>query len=113
MLPPIPTEGLTTAQVDELAKRTRLDMLQVLKEISVPVNGPTDAAASEAVEPSPSAIGVPEMQQEVRKKISVEAVRAQEGQGRQILPEAGPRQRTISVASEETEDEGAVLVRRP
>jgi len=50
------------------------------------------------------------MQQESRKNMSSNVVRGQEGQ---VLPETGPRQRTISVASEETEDEGAVLVRRP
>jgi len=94
--------------VDELAKKTRLDMLQALREISVPVDDPTVPA--EAVEPSPSAIGVPEMQRENQEKMSSGVVRGQEGQ---ILQETGPRQRTISVASEETEDEGAVLVRRP
>lgn len=108
MLPPIRTEGLTTAHVDELAKRTRRDMLQALKEISVPVDDPTVPA--EAAEPSPSAIGVTEMQRESREKMSSGVVRRQEGQ---ILQETGPRQRTISVASEETEDEGAILVRRP
>jgi hypothetical protein len=110
VLPPIPTEGLTTAHVDELANKTRLDMLQALKEISVPVDDPTAPAVSEAGEPSPSAIGVAEMQQESRKKTSSGVVREQGGQ---VLPETGPRQRTISVASEETEDEGVVLVRRP
>lgn len=110
VLPPIRTEGLTAAHVDELVKKTRWDMLQALKEISVPVDDSRVPAASEAVERSPSGIGGTEVQQEDRKKISVGAVRAQEGQ---VLPETGPRQRTISVASEETEDEGAVLVRRP
>jgi len=110
VLPPIPTEGLTTAHVDELAIKTRCDMLQVLKEISVPVDDPMVPAVSETVEPSPPAIGVTEMQQESRKNLSLGAVREQEGQR---LLETGPRQRTISVASEETEDEGAVLVRRP
>ena len=112
VLPPIPTEGLTIAHVDDLAQKTHSDMLQVLKEISVPVYDPTAPAVSKAVKPPPPAIGVTEMQKEGRGKISAEAVRAQEGQ---LLPEAGPRQRTTSVASasEETEDEGAVLVRRP
>lgn len=102
MLPPIRTEGLTTAHVDELAKKIRCDMLQVLKDISVHVDDRTVPA--EGVEPSP---GVTEMPQESRNKLS------SKGQEGQILPETGPRQRTISVASEETEDEGAVLVRRP
>lgn len=110
MLPPIPTEGLTAAHVDELVKKTRVDMLQALKEISAHVDDPTVPAIPEAVEPSPFAIGVTEIRQEGRKGGLVEAVRAQGGQG---LSETGPRQRTISVASEETEDEGAVLVRRP
>lgn len=109
VLPPIPTEGLTAAHVDELAMKTRRDMLQVLKEISVPVDDRTVPAIPEAVEPSAPAIGGTEIQQEGRKKVS-EAVRVR---GEQGLAETGPRQRTISVASEETEDEGAVLVRRP
>ena len=102
VLPPIPTKGLTTAHVDELAKKTHCDMLQALKEISVPVDDP--------VNPSPPTPGVTETQKDGREKVLVEAVRVQEGQ---VLLETGPRQRTISVASEETEDEGAVLVRRP
>lgn len=109
MLPPIRTEGLTTAHVDELANKTRCDMLQVLKEISVHVDDRT--VPVEAVEPPSSAIGVTEVQQESRKNTSSNVVRGQEGLA---LQETGPRQRTISVASEETtEDEGAVLVRRP
>ena len=89
--------------MDELAKKTHCDMLQALKEISVPVDDP--------VKPStPPAPGVTETQKDGREKVLVEAVRAQQGQ---VLLETGPRQRTISVASEETEDEGAVLVRRP
>ena len=110
VLPPIHTEGLTTAHVDELANKTRCDMLQVLKEISVHVDDRT--VPVEAVEPPPSAIGVTETQQESRKNMPSNVVRGQEGLA---LQETGPRQRTISVASasEETEDEGAVLVRRP
>ena len=80
-------------------------MLQVLKDISVHVDDRTVPA--EGVEPSPSTFGVTETQQESRNNMS------SKGQEGLILPETGPRQRTISVASEETEDEGAVLVRRP
>lgn len=105
VLPPIPTKGLTSAHVDELVKKTREDMLQALKEISVPVDDPRAPAAPEAVGRSRSAIGVTEVQREGRRS----------GQEGQVDPETGPRQRTISIASasEETEDEGAVLVRRP
>jgi len=107
VLPPIPTEGLTTADVDELAKKTHWDMLKVLKEISVPVDDPTVPPVSEALESSTSsAIGVTAMQAEGREAVGTTGPEPH-------LQETGPRQRTISAASEETEDEGAVLVRRP
>jgi hypothetical protein len=114
VLPPISTEGLTTAHVDELAKTTHQDMVQVLKDISVRVDDPKAPAVSEAVGRSSFAIGASEMQQGGREKNPVEAVRRAGGQA---LWETGPRQqqrqRTISATSGETEDEGAVLVRRP
>ena len=43
MLPPVPTEGLTAADVGDLAARIREQMLQVLREISDP-NAPAPPA---------------------------------------------------------------------
>lgn len=43
MLPPVPTEGLTAADVGDLAVRIRGQMLQVLREISDP-NAPAPPA---------------------------------------------------------------------
>lgn len=48
MLPPIPTEGLTTADVGDLAARIREQMLQVLREISDPNAPPPPAIPAES-----------------------------------------------------------------
>jgi len=45
VLPPVPTEGLTAADVGDLAARIREQMLQVLREISDP-NAPSPPAVS-------------------------------------------------------------------
>ena len=48
MLPPVSTEGLTTADVGDLAARVREQMLQVLREISDPNAPPPPAIPAES-----------------------------------------------------------------
>lgn len=48
MLPPVPTEGLTAADVGDLAARIREQMLQVLREISDPNAPPPPATTAES-----------------------------------------------------------------
>jgi lysophosphatidate acyltransferase len=45
VLPPIDTTGMTTADIPELAIRTREAMVQALQEISQPYNGPKTFAS--------------------------------------------------------------------
>ena len=52
MLPPVPTEGLTAADVGDLAVRIREQMLQVLREISDP-NAPPPPAIPAAEKDTP------------------------------------------------------------
>jgi lysophosphatidate acyltransferase len=47
VLPPVPTEGLTAADVGDLAARIREQMLQVLREISDPNAPPPPAIPAE------------------------------------------------------------------
>jgi len=48
VLPPVPTEGLTAADVGDLAGRIREQMLQVLREISDPNAPPPPAIPAES-----------------------------------------------------------------
>ncbi|KIM21945.1 hypothetical protein M408DRAFT_333156 [Serendipita vermifera MAFF 305830] len=115
VLPPIQTTGLTTADVPELAKRTRDLMLQALQEISQPYTGPKSSAGklrndSTLMPPPPPPSDV--------KSIGITEIRPA-GQETD-----NSRQRTPSLVrstassegngSQETEEEdGHVLVRKP
>ncbi|ODN95236.1 phosphatidylinositol glycan, class A [Cryptococcus wingfieldii CBS 7118] len=62
VLPPIPTTGLTSADVPALMTRTRELMLQTLKEISIPAP-PSSSTGSSAASPTPL-LGRPEQDRE-------------------------------------------------
>ncbi|KAG8693619.1 1-acylglycerol-3-phosphate O-acyltransferase [Ceratobasidium sp. 394] len=104
VLPPIPTQGLTPADVSQLAERTREQMLEVLREISAPVPG---EAAREST-PKPSTPAPP-----VAPTLEAESV----VDVRDILPQGQPVDTTLhrSVTGSESEatDEDMVVVDRP
>jgi lysophosphatidate acyltransferase len=52
VLPPISTDGLTTADVDDVSVRVREQMLQVLREISDPNAPPPPATSPETISSS-------------------------------------------------------------
>ena len=59
VLPPVPTEGLTAADVGDLATRIREQMLQVLREISDPNAPPPPAPSVETVSVSQTEKDIP------------------------------------------------------
>jgi lysophosphatidate acyltransferase len=96
VLKPIPTDTLTTADVAELAIRTREAMVTALREISVPYP-PKEKDAPTA---SSSPIDIIESRPAGQKNISLEKLQQQ-----QTPSSASP--------TETDEDEGLVLVGRP
>ncbi|KAG8747081.1 1-acylglycerol-3-phosphate O-acyltransferase [Ceratobasidium sp. 414] len=104
VLPPIPTHDLTPADVAQLAERTREQMLEVLREISVPVSG---ATAREST-PKPSTPAPP-----VAPTLESESV----VDVRDILPRGQPvgttLHRSVTGSESEATDEDMVVVDRP
>jgi lysophosphatidate acyltransferase len=120
VLPPVPTEGLTAADVSDLATRVHEQMLQVLREISDP-NAPLPPAT-----PSPTfstsqtekeiPVGAPSIPKETTPVPST--VDVEVPQPRDIPEErpATPYSEEGSVRRSENdteEEEGMVLVGRP
>lgn len=108
VLPPIPTTGLTAADVTELAERTRETMLATLREISVSV--PSDAREST---PKPSTAPTPASAPESE---SIVDVRELLPEGKSSQKEEAPSPLHRSVAGSEsgaTTDEDLVVVDRP
>ena len=106
VLPPISTEGLTAADVAELAERTRETMLATLKEISV--SAPSDAREST---PKPSPVPTPPAALESE---SIVDVREMLPRGKSIQEEAPAALHQSATGSEsEATDEDLVVVDRP
>ncbi|KAG8720453.1 1-acylglycerol-3-phosphate O-acyltransferase [Ceratobasidium sp. 395] len=107
VLPPISTAGLTPADVTELAERTREQMLDVLREISVPVSGERGRRESTPKPSTPLPAVLPPMESE-----SVVDVR-------EMLPEGKPMDasttlyRSVTGSESEATDEDMVVVDRP
>lgn len=120
MLPPIPTEGLTAADVGDLATRVREQMLEVLREISDP-NAPPPPAAPSPVSQTEKEIpvGLPSTP---RETTPVPATGDVEVPQPRDTPEERPATPYSEVTSEGSvrrsendteEEEGMVLVGRP
>ncbi|KZT42936.1 1-acylglycerol-3-phosphate O [Sistotremastrum suecicum HHB10207 ss-3] len=115
VLPPIPTTGLTAADVNDLATRTREQMLAVLREISSAVPGSTKPS-EEAADTSKSQTPTPSETTPLLAKVD-----SSEGSvsGAGERPESATFVRkqdwseTSSVGNETEEDEGMILVGRP
>lgn len=107
VLPPIPTAGLESSDVSQLAIQTREKMVAVLREISIPASSDT---------PPPSSKPVASMLSTPPSQISVEAT-PELGSERQLpSPEgsiASSRIEGSENGMETEEDEGMVLVGRP
>ena len=134
VLPPIPTEGLTVADVPDLAARVRDQMVAALREISVPVASPNVPSESK-----PSPIPSDKPNEPPRDELSVQATSALPAEPEPAQPvESHPQipsrseSRASTQASEDTgsspaqsrrsgsdngteteEDDGMVLVGRP
>lgn len=108
VLPPIPTQGLTAADVTELAERTRETMLATLREISVPVlSDARESTPKPSTAPTPSPVPESESIVDVRELLP---------EGRSTQREETPSALHRSVAgseSEATTDEDLVVVDRP
>jgi lysophosphatidate acyltransferase len=142
VLPPIPTTGLSTDDVNALAARIREQMIAALREISVPVPDDTPAPPTSTTEPALR----PTSPQDVPKTVVDERVSA--GPGAPVPPAArsteagreeartaafgvrdesmeslssssagpssdGSRRQESEAGAETEEDEGMVLVGRP
>ena len=106
VLPPIPTEGLTSTDVTELAERTRETMLAALREISV--SAPSDVREST---PKPSTVPTPAS---VPESESIVDVREMLPQGVQNEESPAALHRSVTGSeSEATTDEDLVVVDRP
>ncbi|CAE6502047.1 unnamed protein product [Rhizoctonia solani] len=106
VLPPIPTEGLTSTDVTELAERTRETMLATLRQISVSV--PSDVREST---PKPSTVPTPAS---VPESESIVDVREMLPQGIQKEESPAALHRSVTGSeSEATTDEDLVVVDRP
>lgn len=106
VLPPIPTHGLTPADVTQLAERTREQMLEVLREISLPVSDIKERVREET--PKPSVIPPPVPTPEPVSESMVDV--------REILPEGKPMESstpTLLGNESEATDEDMVVVDRP
>ncbi|CAE6477206.1 unnamed protein product [Rhizoctonia solani] len=107
VLPPISTQGLTAADVTELADRTRETMLATLRDISVSI--PSDARESTPTPPTvPTPASAPESE-------SIVDVRELLPEGKSTQREEAPVALHRSVAGSESEatDEDMVVVDRP
>lgn len=122
VLPPIETTGLTTADVADLAIRTRESMLTTLKEISTPHDATSKGPRGASRKAERDATLMPPPPLPEKQSIGITEIRPG---GR--LPTGGggdeePRQRTSSLVrsiassdngSQTEEEDGHVLVRRP
>jgi lysophosphatidate acyltransferase len=123
VLPPVPTEGLTTADVGDLATRVHEQMLQVLREISDPNAPPPPATPSPTFSTSQTEkeipVGAPSILKETTPVPSTVDVEVPQ-------PRDIPEERSATPYSEVTsegsvrrsendteEEEGMVLVGRP
>jgi len=121
VLPPIPTEGSTVADVGDLANRTRDQMLKVLMEISQPNLSENQQQEGQQVESSGSGNTEARKDPVAETKPAAEPVRNME-EGTPAVPEGADKRNvrglegseTSSVSGEHTEEEeGMVLVGRP
>lgn len=109
VLPPIPTNGLTAADVTELAERTRETMLATLQDISTPLR--SDVREST---PKPSTVSITPPLSAPESESTVD-VRDILPEGRSTQREEVPAAMYRSVAGSESEatDEDMVVVDRP
>ncbi|QRV72360.1 acyltransferase [Ceratobasidium sp. AG-Ba] len=106
VLPPISTQGLTPADVTELAERTREQMLDVLREISVTV--PATSETKREATPKPAVIPQPVPTPESVSESVVDV--------REMLPKGKPMESstaTLQGNESEATDEDMVVVDRP
>ncbi|KAG6856998.1 hypothetical protein H0H87_011092 [Tephrocybe sp. NHM501043] len=106
VLPPIPTAGLTTADIPELSTRVHDRMLETLREISVVPAGhaPTRKSLNESKEKEEEKAGVSFSE----PKTVDPAVRVDAGQSTASLVSLGSE-----TSAETEEDEGMILVGKP
>ena len=120
VLPPIPTTGLTVADVTELSIRVREQMVAALREISSPAE-PSSSASSQskppvlgATSPSLPSEKVEEDAKEVESAKIVEPVTRPSTAQSEVPPSPTMSRTSISENGTETEeDDGMVLVGRP
>lgn len=120
VLPPIPTTGLTVADVTELSIRVREQMVAALREISSPAE-PSSSASSQSKPPvlgaTPTSLPsekVEEDAKEVESAKIVEPVSRPSTAQSEVPPSPTMSRTSISENGTETEeDDGMVLVGRP
>ena len=125
MLPPVSTDGLTTADVGDLAARVREQMLQVLREISDPNAPPPPAIPAETFSVSrtekDTSVEAPSILKETTPVPSTSIGDTTVSQSRDVSEErsATPYSEITSEGSirrsenDTEEEEGMVLVGRP
>jgi len=124
VLPPVPTEGLTAADVGDLATRVHGLMLETLREISDPNAPPPPVAPAQAVSMSPSEKEKPVVGPSTPKETTPVpfAGDVDVSQSRNVPEEERPETPHSEVTSEGSirrsendteEEEGMVLVGRP
>lgn len=123
VLPPVPTEGLTTADVGDLAIRIREQMLQVLREISDPNAPPPPATPAETFSVPRTEKDVPvEAPSTLKETTPVPSAGGMTAPRPRDVSEERPMTPHSEVASEGSirrsendteEEEGMVLVGRP
>ncbi|TFK55431.1 1-acylglycerol-3-phosphate O [Heliocybe sulcata] len=107
VLPPVSTEGLTTADIPDLVSRVRDSMVAALREISIPV--PSSAY------PESKAEDIKPAQEEKRNTVDepVQPAPEPEHSESETPSESGESVRRSDNGTETEEDEGMVLVGRP
>jgi lysophosphatidate acyltransferase len=123
VLPPVPTEGLTAADVGDLATRIREQMLQVLREISDPNAPPPPATPAETSSASRTEKDIPiEAPSTLKEATPVPSAGDIAVPQPRDVSEERPASPHSEVTSEESvrrsendteEEEGMVLVGRP
>jgi lysophosphatidate acyltransferase len=121
VLPPISTDGLTAADVGDLADRAREQMLQVFREISDPNAPPPPATPSEAMYLSQTKDMPVEASLTLKETTPVPSAVDVAAMQTRDTPDERPVTPHSEVTSEgsirrsenDTEEEGMVLVGRP
>lgn len=109
VLPPIPTKGLTAADVTQLAERTRESMLATLRDISAPY--PSDARES-TPKPSPAPVTPPVPVPESDSIVDIRDI-LPEGKSTQRAEPPEAMHRSVPGSESEATDEDLVVVDRP